>query len=191
MPMNHLDLVAAAKTELLARGEPQDSNRFPFLMVLLVAWATRHEGAKLVGKTDAQNGYTFRGVRYSHDVIAYPDSWIDCVVNAGPPSNVNAPAWNPTGTSPGLLYYPIDPATVWEPTDPIPPIPAPPPVDLGPLLAHLDALEDRLKVRIDGLEQRIQAHENTPPPVCPPLPDYIGTVRIFGYPITVRSKPVM
>jgi len=88
------------------------------------------------------------------------------------------------------------PVPVPEPPTPIPEPPAPspepaPPVDLGPFLAHLDALEARLKARIDGLEQRMQAHEAMLLPVYPPLPDYIGTGRVLWQTVTVRSKPVV
>ncbi len=62
--------------------------------------------------------------------------------------------------------------------DPVP-IPVPPSVDLGPLYA-----------RIAYLERRLTAHEAAPQPAYPPLPDYIGVAKVFGYPITVRSKPL-
>ena len=47
MSANHLDVVLQAKADLIVKGIPQDSNEFPFYMVLLTAWDTRAEGAKL------------------------------------------------------------------------------------------------------------------------------------------------
>lgn len=71
----------------------------------------------------------------------------------------------------------------FEAPEPVPEPPGPTPgptPDLGPILAKLTALEARVAV----LEQ-------AQPPVCPPLPEYEGTVRVFGYPVTVRARPVV
>jgi hypothetical protein len=83
-----------------------------------------------------------------------------------------------------IVPFPATTPTVFTfaPSDPNPPpVPEPepppvPPVDLGPLYS-----------RIENLEQRMAAHEAAP---LVPLPDYIGVGKLFGYPITVRSKPL-
>jgi hypothetical protein len=122
------------KNDLLARGViPQNpaDNRTAFEIVSRLAWALRGQGAKLIRKNPGQNGYTVEsgphaGERYSHDALSFPDGWVDCIANAGPPSNENRPSWGWTNAvrDPNApnLGDPFDPdagaAVVTHPPDP-------------------------------------------------------------------------
>ena len=102
MPIpSQVPLLEQIKRDLLARGiiapNPTD-NRAPFEIISRLAWALRGQGARLLRKAPAQNGYTIEsgphaGERYSHDAISFPDGWVDCLANAGPPANENRPVW--------------------------------------------------------------------------------------------------
>lgn len=135
---NQTALVSAIKRDCLIRGiigVEQTSNREPFEIVARVAWHLRSAGALLLRKSPSQNGYTIErgshtGLRVSHDSLAFPDGWVDCLANAGPPSNVNAPAWQwhdsaapPESTTVGP--WNID-AELAGPIDLPPPPPTPP-----------------------------------------------------------------
>jgi hypothetical protein len=118
---NQTALVEQIKAELLARGiippNPTD-NRTPFEIVSRLAWALRGQGARLIRKGPAQNGYTVErgphaGERYSHDAISFPDGWVDCLASAGPPANENRPVWGWTDA----VRDPSNPNTA-EPFDP-------------------------------------------------------------------------
>jgi len=132
---SQVPLLEQIKRDLLARGiippNPTD-NRAPFEIVSRLAWALRAQGARLLRKGPAQNGYTIEsgphaGERYSHDAISFPDGWVDCLANAGPPANENRPVWGWTDA----VRDPSNPNTA-EPFDPdaatahlAPPAPAP------------------------------------------------------------------
>lgn len=156
------------KNDLLARGViPQNptDNRTAFEIVSRLAWALRGQGAKLFRKNPGQNGYTVEsgphaGERYSHDALSFPDGWVDCIANAGPPSNENRPSWGwtNTGRDPNAsnLADPFDPdagAVVVPTPDPHvdvvqpQPQPVPVPVDSGAaaVLAQIAALLQDLK----------------------------------------------
>jgi len=118
---SQVPLLEQIKRDLLARGiippNPAD-NRAPFEIVSRLAWALRGQGARLLRKGPAQNGYTIEsgphaGERYSHDAISFPDGWVDCLANAGPPANENRPVWGWTDA----VREPNTPTTA-EPFDP-------------------------------------------------------------------------
>ena len=102
MPIpSQVPLLEEIKRDLLARGvippNPTD-NRAPFEIISRLAWALRGQGARLIRKAPAQNGYTIEsgphaGERYSHDALSFPDGWVDCLASAGPPANENRPVW--------------------------------------------------------------------------------------------------
>ena len=102
-----------------------------------VAWQLRAQGAKLFRKTEAQNGCTWGGQRFSHDAIAFPTGWADLLVSAGPPANVNGPDWQ---WHPGAIAV-EDPALFAPPfdLDPAPPI-GTPPIVIPPVIAPPVAL---------------------------------------------------
>jgi hypothetical protein len=131
---SQVPLLEQIKRDLLARGiippNPTD-NRTPFEIISRLAWALRGQGARLLRKAPAQNGYTIEsgphaGERYSHDAISFPDGWVDCLANAGPPANENRPVWGWTDA----VRDPNNASTA-EPFDPdaataAAPAPAPP-----------------------------------------------------------------
>ena len=93
------DLVADIKAQLVAKGQTFTTNCDAFQITGRVAWALRDRGAMLIKKSAAQNGCVlaagpFTGQKVSHDAIAFPDGWVDLLVSAGPPANVNGPAWD-------------------------------------------------------------------------------------------------
>lgn len=151
MATNRTDLVARIKADLIARGVipvPQATNEHSAAITIRVAWALRADGAMLIMKTAAQNGAVVHGLKVSHDAIAFPAGWKDCLRSAGPPANANEPCWDPTGISGAPLIAPFDlDADVVPPVDPPLDPPSDPPVDPpvvppgDPVLAALAALE--------------------------------------------------
>lgn len=136
------DLVAAIKADVLARGVlrvPQQTNCDAFAITGRVAWALRFQGAKLIIKHAPQNGCYPNGPTqsgYSHDSIRFPDGNADCLVNGGPPSNANVPAWQWTPAGPPNADevaepFDLDAAVVVAPP-PTPQPPTPGPVDTFP-----------------------------------------------------------
>jgi len=188
--------VAAVKADLIARGiipNPQTDNCHAFQIVARVAWGLRAQGARLLTKTPAQNGCTWLGVRYSHDVITFADGWADLLRSAGPPANVNEPDWQWTASGPSAgAVAPFDldagtaPPVVTPPPDPVDP-PLPPQI-LTELIAKLflevqqlrlntEALMDALaKVRAEQSDSRI-AHAH----------GLQGS--LFGYPVVLKPVP--
>jgi hypothetical protein len=178
MPIsNQTALLAHIKSDLLARGiippNPTD-NRAPFEIISRVAWALRGQGARLIRKGPAQNGYTIpsgprAGERYSHDAISFPDGWVDCLVSAGPPANENRPTWGwtdqPRDPNNSNTAEPFDPdATVAPGPTPAPPVgptpPQPGPVDgeAARTLAQVAALLQEMRAAQDAdhaLQQKI------------------------------------
>lgn len=152
---DHTDVVAAVKAALVQRGQTFTTNCDAFEITRRVAWILRGEGALLIGKSAGQNGCEFGDRTYSHDALALPTGWRDLLESAGPPANLNGPAWAPTGASPTApLYPPFDPGDgIVTPPPPIvsppvvvpPPPVLPPPLDLSAVLAKLDALQLQLK----------------------------------------------
>lgn len=156
-------LVAQVKDALILQGQTFTTNCDAFEITRRVAWLLRAEGAQLVGKTDAQNGCVFGTRKYSHDVIAFPTGWRDILHSAGPPANVNEPAWDLTGTSPDApLYAPFESGGVVVPPV-VPPVVVVPPVpDLQALiLAELrmhEAAEAVERAKAEGFRQAV-GHE--------------------------------
>ena len=173
-------IVEQVKADLIAAGViPADAsketdNRVPFL---ITAETARRTGGKLFLKNAAQNGYTFQGVRYGHDGIAYADSWVDCLKDAGPPANGNVPVWQVTTTKPtGQLADP-PPFIINEPNPgtnaPNPGTPAPPP------------LPDETKALLLGLHAKLDLLLAKPAPV---YRGESGKIPILGV-VTVTLKP--
>ena len=158
---NQQGTVAFIKADLITRGiipDPQTSNDHSVQITARVAWATRDQGAWLIRKSAAQNGawLTIRGerVKVSHDAIAYPDGWVDCLVGAGPPQNTNGPTWQWHPTGPPTLDTVIAPVDLdaGVPT-PGPPSPPPRPDPDLPTLPELALAVTLLAEDIRGLRQ--------------------------------------
>lgn len=133
-------LVAQVKDALILQGQTFTTNCDAFEITRRVAWLLRAEGAQLVGKTDAQNGCVFGTRKYSHDVIAFPTGWRDILHSAGPPANVNEPAWDLTGTSPDApLYAPFESGGVVVPPI-LPPVVTVPPPPLEPSMCIVNGV---------------------------------------------------
>lgn len=142
-----IEIVRRIKEQLEAKGQRWQTNEDAFAITARVAWALWHHGAQLIVKRPEQNGAVYRGVKYSHDSIAFPGQWIDCLAGAGPPDNRNEPAWNPTGTSmDAQLIGPFDPDAgfVSDPPQqpPLEPPAVPMPPDSDDLAAVAAALRD-------------------------------------------------
>lgn len=148
-------LVTEIKAALIGRGVipvEQQSNCDSFQITCRVAWALREDGARLIRKRPEQNGCTIAtGERFSHDSLAFPEGWIDCLGSAGPPANENRPCWNLTGRG--------DDASLVKPfnldSDVAPPIVVvvDPPVVVGPPILPTP---DALAVAIAGLARDVQ-----------------------------------
>ena len=157
--------VIDVKAMLIARGQRWETNEDAAQITWRVAWALRGEGAQLVVKTPAQNGAVYQGVKYSHDVIALPSGWIDCLGSAGPPDNGNVPAWNPTGSSGAPLAPPfdLDAGVVVPPVvvDPPPPVLVPPvdAFDLAGALMGLGFQLQALNLKLDTQAEQLAALE--------------------------------
>jgi len=131
---NQKGTVEFIKQDCIDRGVipvPQSTNCHSAEITIRVAWATRAQGAMLILKQPSQNGCQMPGhPKVSHDAINYPDGYVDCLVSAGPPDNLNTPAWDWT---PGT-HSPTDADAVppWDldagvvPPDPVPPTPIEP-----------------------------------------------------------------
>lgn len=93
----------------------------------------------------------------------------------GPENEYPESSWfAPEGVTPGPVDPPVDP-----PADPpVPPVPSP-----NPLEPRLLLVENKLS----ALEARIDAESKEN--VKKPLPDYVGTIRIFGFSFNVVSRP--
>jgi hypothetical protein len=139
-------LVAEIKAQLEAQGQTWRTNEDAAQITWRVAWACRREGAMLIVKRPEQNGAVYQGVKFSHDALAFPEGWIDCLVSAGPPRNVNGPTWGATGTDPSApLALPFDlDAELFPDNNPIvlPPIDPPPP---DAVAIALQALTDEIR----------------------------------------------
>lgn len=166
-PPNGAALVERIKQELERRGiipSPQSTNEHAAAITWRVAWQMRDDGARLIPKAPGENGATHptRG-RFSHDAIAFPDGWVDCLASAGPPANENRPVWQwkpgrfPTTAAPWDLDEELAPAPGVDPgageeTD------GPPPGDAAPAIpaALVDAVT-ALAGAIDGLKDALEA----------------------------------
>jgi hypothetical protein len=175
MPVaNQTALLAQIKSDLLARGiipqQPTD-NRTAFEIVSRLAWALRAQGARLMKKGPAQNGYTIEsgphaGERYSHDSLSFPDGWVDCLASAGPPANENRPAWGWTNVvrdpNDGNFVEPFDPDAA------IAPAPDPPlgtaattqPVTPPPQSSAIDGAVSKSLADIAALLQQMRAAQD-------------------------------
>lgn len=126
------DLVRQIKARLVARGvipSPQTTNEHAAAITWRVAWELRAEGARLILKRPGQNAAIApNGERYSHDSIAFPGGYVDCLHSAGPPANVNGPAWDFTDSDHGPTAAPFNLDEELEPA----PAPAPGPIDDPP-----------------------------------------------------------
>lgn len=140
-------LVETVKAQLIAQGADLSGPCGALKIVQRVAWVLSGSGAGLLHKRPEQNGCNVGSERYAVDIVMYPDGRaIDILADAG---GANGPLWNAIEPIDPSLWRPaIDPGDTPMPgPDPIPdpepepPAPIPPPVDLGPLLARLDALE--------------------------------------------------
>jgi hypothetical protein len=176
MPIpNQTALLAQIKSDLLARGiipqHPND-NRTAFEIVSRLAWQLRAQGARLMKKAPAQNGYTIEGgpragQRYSHDSISFPDGWVDCLASAGPPANENRPSWGWTNVvrdpNDANLVEPFDPdaATVAPALDPQVVIPPPTqPVTTPSQPTAVDGDAARSLAQIAALLQEMRAAQD-------------------------------
>lgn len=95
---NSKALVEAIKADLVARRQRWATNEDAFQITGRVAWELAGVGAQLIVKHPPQNAALltrgpYFGQWVSHDAIAFPDGWVDCLVNAGPTKNENRPAW--------------------------------------------------------------------------------------------------
>ena len=139
-------LVVTIKADLEARGQTWKTNCDAFQITGRVAWALRNHGALLIKKHQPQNGcYAVNNAPgVSHDAIAFPDGWVDCLVDAGPPENRNVPAWgwHPSAAPPPptsvVAPWDLDAGVVIPP--PLEPPPPPPPETTSAPLPDLSKL---------------------------------------------------
>jgi hypothetical protein len=135
---SHQDVVVSVKAGLVAQGADLSGACGAFKITKRVAWQLRVETAGLLTKTSGNNCDG-----YATDIVAYPDGRIfDILIDAGAS---NGPAWNADGTvDPSRYHVAIDPGDVVTP--PQPPVPPPaPPVDLGPLMARVSVVEQKVR----------------------------------------------
>lgn len=158
-------LVAEIKAALEVRGQTWRTNEDAFEITARVAWALRWEGARLVGKRPEQNGALYRGVKYSHDAIAFPSGWIDCLGAAGPPANANTPRWAATAVDlSAQLWAPldlgtaeppvVDPPIAIRPPDGPPSPPSAPPQNLDAIAVALAGLAMEVSLLRELLTER-------------------------------------
>jgi hypothetical protein len=174
MPIpNQTAQLAQIKSELLARGiipqHPTD-NRTAFEIISRLAWQLRGQGAKLMKKGPAQNGYTIEsgphaGERYSHDSLSFPDGWVDCLASAGPPANENRPAWGWTNVArdpnDANFVEPFDPDAAVQVADPPAVIPtATQPVVTPPQPTAIDSGAAGSLAQIAALLQEMRAAQD-------------------------------
>jgi hypothetical protein len=143
MPIpNQTALVTDVKDDCITRDiipVPQEDNGDAAQITWRVAWELKSQGALLIKKSSGQNGWVaedgpYVGQKFSHDSLQFADGFADCLVGAGPPDNVNQPAWQWTDgppPAPGSCVVPWDLDADLEPEpepEPIPPViePMPP-----------------------------------------------------------------
>ena len=135
-----LQLVQQVKADLEARGVDLSGPCGAFAIVKRVAWALEFDGWGLHGgKRKPQNGCYPHGddqEGYSVDCLIKPNGeYIDILGDAG---GANTPLWGDVKQGDAAFYR-----AAIDPGDPAPdpePEPQPDPVDLGPVLAELQAL---------------------------------------------------
>jgi len=153
---NQKGTVEFIKQDCIERGVipvPQSTNCHSAEITIRMAWASRAQGAMLILKQPSQNGCQMPGhPKVSHDAINYPDGYVDVLVGAGPPDNLNEPAWNWT---PGT-HSPTDADAVppWDldagvvPPEPVPPDPVPPtPIEPMPPMPTVWSTADYLTLQ--------------------------------------------
>jgi hypothetical protein len=144
---DHSDVVAQAKSEILARGVnllstpgTDDAPCGPFQVTALAAWKLRADGAGLLEKTAGVH-CDWQGHGYATDVIAYPDGTIfDVIADKG---QTNRPVWQPEApVDPRRWRAPFDPGASLSPD--APPLTTPAATDLAELKALIVDLGERL-----------------------------------------------
>jgi hypothetical protein len=195
--------VQAVKNDLVQRGvipTPQRDNCDAFQITARVAWRLRAQGARLIPKSAAQNGCTWLGVRYSHDAIGLNDGWVDLLVGAGPPQNVNGPAWQFTPGPPAMGPAPFDldaalaPPVVTPPVIPPvippvdPPLPPLPPQVLTELIAKLFLEVQQLRLNSEALMDALaQVRAEQSDSRTAHAHGLQGS--LFGYPVLLKPVP--
>lgn len=207
---NHADVIAQAQVDLKAAGISLDGDCGAFRVVNLAAWRLKQAGeadAGVLAKTGGSGCSQYGGL-YAKDVVAYQSGQhYDTIVASGAMGGNGAAAWNDDGIRsditcpcpPGLWRAPIDPVlygfggVVAGPPVVSPPSTSPAPsVDLGPILARLDALEKQTQAQaqtISGLtdwQVRVETHFGAvegriAPLEARPLPTTCSAYVNFGF----------
>lgn len=191
MSTNHADVVASVIAALKAQGKDLSGSCGAFEITKHVAWQLKGEQAGLLVKTSGNNCQGF-----AVDIIMYPDGSIyDILTDSGAS---NGPSWNASDpVDPSRYHAAIDPQDGSGTTIPNPPPVTPTPaagVDLGPILAALNAISSQLNglalqiTACDANNERryldLIAHFNNLPK--PQAPAYEGS--IFGVKFTANPK---
>lgn len=151
---NHQDIVARVRDESPADTFTSTATMLQFVLRVLAALPPSERYGLVKAPPGGENVAVYEGTPVRVNRVIAPDGQIVKILTDSGPGGGNGPAWNMDDVRPDL-YVPVTvtptPVPVPSPT-PVPtPVPTPPaPVDLGPVLAALDAL------RTDGLALRAE-----------------------------------
>lgn len=143
-------------------------------------------------KSEGQNHCTDRqGRLHSVDAAMWRPTGqtVDFIGSAGVGSE-NKPSWgiNVNDAYPPDRWFTPDSAVVDPPIDPPGPVDPPkPPAPDNTRIAALEQLVELHRQRMEAINERFDNESKLN--VRRPLPDYVGTASIFGYRITVTSRP--
>lgn len=197
-----VSLIAFIKDQLVVKGVNLIGDCGAFEITKRVAWAARETGVQLLSKTTGANCGGFAA-----DFLCFRDnSGLDILGKSGGEFNPKGELIGP-GNEPQMLVLPPDPnlAGRWRapidpgdtddngnidgiPEPPEPPANPPPSDNLTTRVAQLEAQVLANANRVEAINARFDT-ESRLLNVHKPLPDYVGTFSIFGYRVTVTSRP--
>lgn len=175
---DHVEIVAAVKDELLARGVDLAGPCGAFQITSRVAWRVRDEGWGLIAKNPGQNGCTVDSGRYAVDALMMKadGAVVDLLINS---ETENRPGWQLVGPSdPGLWRAPFNPdhETDDDEDEDEDDHRVPGPVAACGCAERLDAMAaklDAMTVKFEELTRSVEALAARP---APPAPDYRGSI---------------